>query len=196
MARTHVEVRISPYLEPSEKDCIAAFQRRCKGIQDTRVLKETGRIRARLNWSVGNPFVGRFMLPAEEDLRSFYMAFRFFYMEREKSNFLRVANIVSRRAQNGLVDRHIKALKEQWHGVLERKGWNIKLNGQELTAKLLIDLWFNAHYFHGDDKKQKELDDLNTILSTEFNKYLLADAVFTGTKSVLKLYEALKDLRL
>lgn len=194
MESKRVEVRISPRLEPSEKDCIRAFQKRSQQIIQTRVLQTSGSIRTNLSWSQGEPITVKVRLPPEEDLRSFYMAFRFFYLEKEKSNFLRVANIVRRRSQNDLVDQHIIGLKQQWNGVLARKGWNVSVNSQEVTAKRLIDLWFNAHYFHSDEAKRLELEQLATILSNDFSRYLLADAVFEATKAVLTLYSGLKTL--
>jgi len=123
------------------------------------------------------------------------MAFRFFYLQKEPSNFLRVANIIDHRVSLDVVSRHLRGLKEQWHGAMARRGLNVKVNDEELTAGLLIDLWFNAHYFHSDAGKEERIRQINAILSTDLHRVFLADAVFEATKAVLSLYNSVKEMR-
>ena len=196
MATRKTEVRISDRLDSADVRSLTAFKHRSEEVLQTRVLQGGGRIHANVKFRAGQGVGGAVELPAEEDLRSFYMAFRFFYLQQEPSNFLRVANIIQRRAALDVVNRHIEALKAQWHGAMERKGWSLAVNGHELTAGLLIDLWFNAHYFHSDEDKQARLRELNGILSTDFNRFLLADAVYEATKAALNVYESVRTLKL
>ena len=55
-----------------------------------------------------------------------------------------------------------------------------------------MDLWFNAHYFHSDEVKEKELEKLKECFSGEFAKYMLLDAVFEATKVVFKVFNGLQ----
>jgi hypothetical protein len=196
MASREIEVRISDRLDSAEVRALAAFKRRAGELLQTRVLQSGGRIHANVKFRAGEGLAFVIELPEEEDLRSFYMAFRFFYLQKEPSNFLRVANIIQRHASHDLVNRRFEALKDQWHGAMERKGWSLAVNGEELTARLLIDLWFNAHYFHSDEDKEAKLRELNGILSTDFNRFLLADAVYEATKAALNVYESVKTMKL
>lgn len=191
-----IEVKIGEPIKPEEKDCILAFRKRCKEMLQTRILREGHKIQYKLKWSVGQTLTSISDLPAEDDLRSFYMAFRFFYHQKEKSNFFRVANIVKRISQNEYVDQVIKQLKEKWHGALNRKPFYIEVNGKTITTRLIIDLWFNAHYFHGDENKQEELENLCSVLPNDFAKLLLIEAILDATDAVLALYNSIKNLEL
>ncbi len=196
MSPTAIELKISHLLQDEEKRSILAYKERAAQLLGTRIMKESGAIHLRLSYELGKPLIARVQLPPEEELRSFYMAFRFFYLQKEPSNFLRVANILDFRASSDMVSQYVKALKDQWNGALARKGWSLSVNGEELTTSLLINLWFNAHYFHSDDDKGRRLQELSGILSTEFNRYLLADAVFDASKAVTRLYDSIKTIKL
>ena len=190
-----VEVKISNSLQEDEKPCIAAYQKRAAELLDTRIMRESGHIHAHLSYETGKLLTIQVELPYEEELRSFYMAFRFFYLQKEPSYFLRVVNIIERRASSELVSRYLNGLREQWNGALARRGWNISVNGEELTTSLLVNLWFNAHYFHSDEDKGQRLQQLNGVLSTDFNRYLLADAVFEACKAVERLHDSIKSIK-
>jgi len=70
----------------------------------------------------------------------------------------------------------------------------MSFNGKELTANTVFDLWLNAHYFHADSEKQDQLERLSKMLSPEFVKFLLANAVTECCKVILVLDHALQNL--
>lgn len=189
-----VEIKVSAF-GGSERDSIRAYQRRVPELMATRVVMSAASIRGKLKWESGAGLQTFANLPPEDDLRSFYMAFRFFFLKSEPSYFMRVANIIGRHAQHPLVHSLLDRLRAQWTGALARQQFSIRVNGRALTTELLVDLWFNAHYFHSNPQKEAELNLLNSILSQDLNRYLLADAVFEATKAVGDLYAKTKDLK-
>ncbi|MBZ0154896.1 MAG: hypothetical protein K8I29_01615 [Alphaproteobacteria bacterium] len=131
-------------------------------------------------------------LPKEDYLRSFYMAFRFFYLQKEKTNFLRIANIVNRRTDNEMSRKYVERLKDIWSGALARQQMQLYINDTEITPTMLIDLWFNAHYFHSDESKEKNLTNLKKALTIDVCRFMLADAVYEASKAVIHLANSLQ----
>ena len=70
----------------------------------------------------------------------------------------------------------------------------ISFNNENLTANTLVDLWLNAHYFHSEQAKQQALDRLFAMMSPDFVKFLLINAVTECCKAILLLYDALHEL--
>jgi hypothetical protein len=66
------------------------------------------------------------------------------------------------------------------------------INGVEITPTMLIDLWFNAHYFHSDELKEQNLTNLKNALSIDVCRFMLADAVYEASKAVIHLANALQ----
>ena len=71
---------------------------------------------------------------------------------------------------------------------------SITINEKQITAPTLLDLWFNAHYFHSDESKNEALDILNQAFTVDYSKFMLLDSVFNSTKIILMLYDGLKDM--
>jgi hypothetical protein len=120
------------------------------------------------------------------------LTFRHFWANDEPSNFRRLLNIVARHAPEAraLVD----GLRTKWNQALFGGIMFISFNDENLTANTLFDLWLNAHYFHNDQAKQQALDRLSAMMSPDFVKFLLANAVTEGCKAILLLNHALHDL--
>jgi hypothetical protein len=188
-----VKANISRSLTESEFKHIKLFLKRTKELYQTHIISG-GSSNISLNMKAGKdkPVQFTVTLPDEEYLRSFYMAFRFFYLKKEKAHFLRVANIVKRRSDNELSKKYIDWLKDMWNGALARQQMQMYIDGKEITPTMLIDLWFNAHYFHSDELKDNNLTNLKKALSIDVCRFMLADAVYEASKAVFRLANSLQ----
>jgi hypothetical protein len=186
------KVNISKSLTKSELKCIKLFLKKAKELSQTHIMSANdSKISSIMKAEKGKPVQSSVSLPNEEYLRSFYTAFRFFYLKEEKSNFLRIANIVKRRTDNELSEKYIECLKDMWNGALARQQMQTYIDGKEITPTMLIDLWFNAHYFHSDECKDQNLVNLKEALSVNQCRFMLADAVIEASMAVLHLANAL-----
>lgn len=193
--KKHVKVHIKERLSDDDFKKIRIFFKRAKEISKTKIFSAPqNNISLKINGKAGEPIKFSVILPDEELLRSFYMAFRFFYLQKEDANFLRLINILKRKAENDLAVKYLNLLRDQWTGALSRQQIQLRFNDTELKPNLLMDLWFNSHYFHDDDTKENKLGIMKTVLTNDVCRFLLADAVYEATKAVLKLGEALKDI--
>jgi hypothetical protein len=188
-----VKANISRSLTGSELKCIKLFLKRAKELYQTHIVSgNKSKISSNIKAEKGSSVQFSVSLPDEEYLRSFYMAFRFFYLKKEKSHFLRITNIVKRRTDNELSKKYIEKLEDMWNGALARQQMQIYIDGKEITPTMLIDLWFNAHYFHSDEFKNKNLSNLKKALSINQCRFMLADAVYEASMAVLNLANSLQ----
>jgi hypothetical protein len=190
-----IEIIIKEPLTNEELICVKQFLKKARELHATHIISN-GESGISLNsvFEKGKTVKFKVCLPSEEYLRSLYMAFRFFYLSKEKSNFSRVANIIKRKTDSDLAKKYIDWLKDMWSGALAVKQVRIHINEKLITPAILIDLWFNAHYFHSDDGKEKELSNLSGALTIDVCRFMLADAVYEASKAVFLLANVIAGL--
>jgi hypothetical protein len=191
---TEIKVNISDSLTEEELKDIRLFLKKADELSKTRIMTGADNgISMRVSSEIGKTPQISVTLPDEEYLRSFYMAFRMFYSQ-DATNFNRIANIVKRRSGVEGARKYVDALKERWSGALARQQFHMEVDGQEMTPSLLMDLWFNAHYFHPDEGKDEKLSALKSVLTHDGCRFMLADAVYEASVAVLRLAHSLKAL--
>ena len=82
--------------------------------------------------------------------------------------------------------------KAQWKGSFVED--LSKFHGEKYSSEELIDSWFNAHYFHTDDKKEENLKKLNTLLNNELSRTSLYMAVWDAGLAISNLFNVVKDM--
>lgn len=192
---TEIRVTISDSLTEEELRDIRLFLKNADELSNTRIMSGTDNgISMTVSSEIGKPPEISVTLPDEEYLRSFYLAFRMFYSQ-DATNFNKIANIVKRRSGHEVARKQVDALKERWSGALARQQFHMSVDGQEMTPSLLMDLWFNAHYFHPDEEKDEKLSALKSTLTDDGCRFMLADAVYEASVAVLDLAHSLKALK-
>ncbi len=181
--------------EPSDDEWrgIRTFRLRADELCKSSLVSEGYELSANMSWKAGEP--PQFTvsaLPAEEPFRSLLLTFRHFVANDEPSNFLRVLNIVARHAPEARA--FLEGLRDRWNQALFGGLMNISVSGKLLTASHIFDLWLNSHYFHNDEAKKQELERLSNMFTSDFVKFLLANAVTECSRAVMQLSYALSKL--
>ena len=88
-------------------------------------------------------FIGDTNIPDRKRLKLFYLAFRFFYQQKEPSNFLRVRNIISNVSNGDHEILYLKSLKDMWNRAMSTTHMSDFLH-KEISGEKIIRLWFNA----------------------------------------------------
>jgi hypothetical protein len=191
----HIEVHITNKLTNEEWDILRRFCEKSNRLASTKLgSKEGAGIREKIRYEKDKGLWFESELPPEEQISEFLMAFRFFYLQKEVTHFPKVIGIIGKHTVNQDARKALKVFGKQWQDSLFGKAINIQLNDSPITTSLLLDLWFNAHYFHADEVKEKELEKLTECFSNEFAKFMLLEAVFEATKAVFKLFNGLQGI--
>lgn len=194
MAR-NVELRISQSLAEPEWEVLVDFCAKVKRLIATKVVSsDESAISSKIRYTQERGLGFDVTVPPEELIAEFLMAFRFFYLEKEPTNFYKILVLLGKHAQEPAAREALKILKVQWTNSLFQTRLYLSLNGQPVTASLLLDLWFNAHYFHSDKQKGEKLSNLNEAFTESFSKYMLLDSTYNATKTIFIVYSGLEEL--
>ena len=188
---TVVQVKISRDMPAGDLETLSLFHQRVTNLANTKLVKgKEAKIQGSLRIKLGSEIELTAKLPPEEQVAQFLMAFRFFYLKKEKTHFPKILELVAKHADPE--SRSVfKILRKQWE---ESCSTEIRINGQTITSSKLIDLWFNAHYFHGEMRKQKELDELNEHLPNDFCKFMFLDSVYNASEVVRGFHVGIGEL--
>jgi len=128
-------------------------------------------------------------VPDEETIKSFLLSFRVFYMEGEHTNFYSICNLLYKKILDKKVRNDMVTIRSNYSKVLNTSFIGINFLGKTYSPKDIVDLWFNAEYFHTDIEKVKELDKIVISPGKSLFFYLLIDAVITLTNQISMLKE-------
>jgi hypothetical protein len=195
MEKERIEVHISSLLNEDEWQLLKQFCEKSERLLSTKYLSvDKTNYSASIKYQAGVGVSTRAELPPEEIISEYLMAFRFFYLEKEPTNFLRIVNLLSSKTNNKRVTSAYRSYRAKWKNYLFQKSIVFKVGEDELTTSLLLDLWFNAHYFHSDRAKHKRLEVIKESYSDELAKYMLLDAVSQSSSLIIEIYEGIRPI--
>lgn len=126
-------------------------------------------------------------VPDEDTVKSFLLSFRVFYMEKEPTYFYSMCNLVYKNVPDLTVRGDIAAIREAYSRALTQGAINFSFQDKTYSPQEIIDLWFNAVYFHTDAEKVRELDLILNSPAQNLFYFLLVDTVVTLTNSITNL---------
>ncbi len=191
----HAEIHISALLSDDEWKILRLFCQRASEMAECKVLENGGAsVTGKIQYHKGTGLSFSQNLPPKEQISEFLMAFRFFYLQKEPTHFLSVLSLLSRHAEKEEAREVMKIVKRQWSDSLFSRSLHVKVNDTPLTSALLLDLWFNSHYFHSDAEKASQLEVLKETISEDFLRFMLLNSVLNACLPLFKVYDALRDL--
>ena len=136
-------------------------------------------------------------LPDEIELEQLFRRFRPFFLKKEPSNFHSVCNLMLRCLNSILKDKVQKAQKRYERAMGNTGPVEINFIGKSSFSKLkaeeVINLWYNAHYFHSDEDKEKQLQELNTVLSESYTKNIVVISILLAGYAIALLRDVIKS---
>jgi hypothetical protein len=191
----HVEVHISTSLTDEEWKTLRVFCKKAKKLAQTKLMEGgESHIHGSIKFEAGKGLWFEASLPPEEQIAQFLMAFRFFYLKNEPTEYFKVLALLGKHTAQNEAKQALRTFKKQWNGALFKEALQISLNNKQVTASDLMDIWFNAHYFHTNEAKSAKLENLTNTFSEPFAKYMLLDGVYEAAKLVFKVYDAVSGI--
>ena len=191
----HVEIQISQAHTDKDWKQLNAFREKVERLISTKLASsEGGTIHGKIRYQQEKGMWFEGTLPQEEQIAELLMAFRFFYLQKEPTHFPKILNIIKRHTNQPEALEVLKGYGKQWQNSFFGNAMNISLNNKQITTSLLLDLWFNAHYFHTDEDKEEDLKSLKNVFSEDFSKFMLLDSVYGATKIVYKLFNSIRGM--
>jgi len=125
--------------------------------------------------------------PDVEEVASLARNFRFFYAEKEPTQFQKILTKVRRRTQDEWAGGYIDWLGEQYKEAMKATQVSAHL-GHPVSNRRMIDLWFNSEFFHSEKSKKQELVDIHEAIGEIPSLFQLYVAIARCSSFVKNLY--------
>jgi hypothetical protein len=195
MAIRHVNVLVLRRLTEADWKRVDAFKLRAYRLAQTRLSidRTVSPISARICIDKsGFKFEG--VLPPEPELVEHLAALRFFILKKEPSNVERLLSALGKHLDTQEARESLKWLRAQWTAELFGDSVSLDFNGKKLTSSYILDIWYNGHYFHGDEAKTEDLRAISALVTEGMAKYALVDAVYRATKAIQRIRACVDSL--
>jgi len=125
--------------------------------------------------------------PDVEEVASVARNFRFFYADKEPTQFQKILTKVRRRTQDEWAGGYMDWLADQYKEAMKATQVSANL-GHPVSNRRMIDLWFNSEFFHSEKSKKQELVDIHTAIGEMPSLFQLYVAIARCSSFVKNLY--------
>lgn len=125
--------------------------------------------------------------PDIEEVASLARNFRFFYADKEPTQFQKILTKVRRCTQDEWACAYIDWLAEQYKEAMKATQISADL-GHPVSNRKIIDLWFNSEFFHTEKLKKQELVDIHAAIGEVPSLFQLYVAIAHCSSLVRSLY--------
>ncbi len=186
--------RVSGVLEAHEVELLDEFVRLSERASSSTWVLEGCPAQLNVNWREGQQLEVKAELPDWEKVQSFLLRFRPFILERERTYFPKVANLIARRLQSPAVDRVLAPMRDYFMGKSLQSRIIVRSNAVVLNSPDTLDKWLNAYEFHQDQGKRAWLETLHKIMPLESTRVFFLVLLTDRLKAVLQLAGVIRVL--
>ncbi len=186
MSHTFIEVSINGVVEKELWKRIERFHYRAE---------ELNRFRSEINWGHFTSNVDRSdtkgpiisgSLPDKYVLEALYRRFRFFILEKEKANYRRLIKVLG----SAVTDETARLFyKQERKEFLKTDIVDFAFISHEprYSGDEILNLWFNAVYFHDEEEKIEKLVELENLISKNGAEVTLLHIVWDACNKIRNL---------
>lgn len=131
--------------------------------------------------------------PEIDEVASLAMKFRFFYADKEPTQFQKILTKVRRRVQDEWAHGYLDWLADQYKETMKANQVSATL-GLAVPNRTIIDLWFNSEFFHSEISKREELADIHAAIGELPSLFQLYVAITKCTSYIRMLYSVVHAL--
>lgn len=145
----------------SPQDRIGLFQKRVGDLAQKRLIRSNALFaEAIFRFDAAIGMEALIKSPDEETLEAFLGLFRQFWLQGEPIHAHGIYNLcITAATSDGLKNRLISG-RQAWKERHNQSGMSVQIKNGTVTPERAMDLMINGHYFHNDEAKLKELNEL------------------------------------
>jgi len=191
----HMTRRQSPVIgmEAEEFSDIALFRDRVEKLANAQKKYQGIPISKTTQGENADEFTFEANTPDMEEVASLARNFRFFYADKEPTQFQKILTKVLRRTQAKWARGYLDWLAGQYKAAMKATQVSAAL-GHPVPNRKIIDLWFNSEFFHSEKPKKQELIDVHAAIGEVPSLFQLYVAIARCSSSVRALYSVVHML--
>lgn len=120
--------------------------------------------------------------------------FRFFFADKEPTQFETVANLLRNKAKDEWAKNYIDHVK-YWYKESMKSTDTTGSLGHPVTNREILNLWFNSRFFHSDVSKRIKLDDIHQTVGEGASLFQLYLAIVKCSTNIQSLYSVVHKLQ-
>ncbi len=128
--------------------------------------------------------------PDVEEVASLARNFRFFFADKEPTQFKKILTKVRRRTQDEWACGYMDWLDLHYKESMKATQVSEDL-GHPVSNKRIIDLWFNSEFFHSESIKREQLDEIHAAIGESPSLFQLYVAISRCSSWVRMLYSVI-----
>ena len=119
--------------------------------------------------------------------------FRFFYADKEPTQFEKFSNLLRNKAKDEWARNYIDLVKIWYKESMNSTDTTENL-GHPIKNREIINLWFNSKFFHSDSSKRKKLDDIHQTVGKGASLFQLYLSIVRCSTHIQYLYAVVHQL--
>ncbi len=125
--------------------------------------------------------------PEVDHILNLAIRFRFFYGDKEPTQFGKVINLLRRNAKDEWARSYLDVVSAHYKASMKATDTSGRL-GHPITNREIINLWFNSKFFHSDTEKRASLTSVNQTVGEEASLFQLYVAIVKCSSHIQSLY--------
>ena len=165
-------------MEIRDLDRIDAFIARADALGRTRLVRDGCDTGLTLSWDERSPLRTESVEPDQDDLQALMVQLRPFFLKDDPVYLERTLRLAIRLMRHDEFRSYLENVRQQWRHAAASGPMQLEVNGRDVGARELAELWMNGFYFHTNLEIQSFLSRLwpQAIIRQRF-VWFLFDAV-------------------
>ncbi len=178
-------------LTDEELEAIQLFQMKALNVASAKKLQNSIPF-CSVSFSSGDGSVASFNsnTPEMEEIEVLALRFRFFFADKEPTHVFKILNLLSKKATDKWAKNYISYLRS-WHKDFLSLTHVSKQFGYPVKNEEIINLWFNAEFFHQDKNKRNQLNQINSLISKEASLFQLNTGLRLCISNIENIYRVI-----
>lgn len=154
-------------------------------LSNIELVRKGGPGKLSVNYDQNKGFSFSVDLPPEDHILALLHRLRPFVLTEEPTNFYRACSILGRAFQDDDFRKFLKSLRAYYQGQHMRDLILIKSNDVLINSEKTLQKWLNAHEYHKDRDKQKEIELLHKILPLEASRAIFIMMLYDKLRAIM-----------
>ncbi|WP_151898844.1 hypothetical protein [Nitrosospira lacus] len=131
--------------------------------------------------------------PDVDDILNIAVKFRFFYADKEPTQFEKILTQTRRRISDEWARNYMDRIANLYKVAMKQNDTSNAL-GHPIENRKIISLWFNSEFFHSALEKRDELRTINEVIGPQASLFQLYTAIVKCSSFIKNLYAVVHKL--
>jgi len=188
------EENVSIQFSKQELSLLENFLECARKIESSKIVQLGMPFSFNIQHEQGKDATVTFTLPDWQFVESYLHRLRPVILQKEKTNFYKICDLLSRRIELPRVRKAIKEEKQLYQGTGIHSIMKFSINNELIASEDMLQKYLNAFEFHRDDAKRESLEKFNAAFPLEAMKVFLFWLLQEKGGSILRVSEFVRKI--